>query len=150
MRRSVGGLRRAGNGVEYRQATHPLFWIPADGSYRLRTVAEEIEMPWDWPVEVNYLEAKAFCNWKSEKTGKTHSAADRRGVVPAPRPRRRDRDQPYWETAPGNINLEHYASSCPVTQFAFGDFYDVIGNVWQWTETPITGFEGFEVHPLLR
>jgi putative 4-mercaptohistidine N1-methyltranferase len=24
----------------------------------------------------------------------------------------------------------------------------VVGNVWQWTETPITGFPGFEVHPL--
>lgn len=23
-----------------------------------------IDMPWDWPVEVNYLEAKAFCKWK--------------------------------------------------------------------------------------
>ena len=27
-------------------------------------------------------------------------------------------------------------------------FYDVIGNVWQWTETPIDGLPGFEVHPL--
>ena len=34
-----------------------------------------------------------------------------------------------------------------MTEFRFGDFYDVIGNVWQWTETPITGFKGFEVHP---
>ena len=23
-----------------------------------------VDMPWDWPVEVNYHEAKAFCAWK--------------------------------------------------------------------------------------
>ena len=23
-------------------------------------------MPWDWPVEVNYHEAKAFCRWKGD------------------------------------------------------------------------------------
>ena len=23
-----------------------------------------VDMPWDWPVEVNYHEAKAFCTWK--------------------------------------------------------------------------------------
>lgn len=56
-------------------------------------------------------------------------------------------DQPDWSEAPGNLNLEHYASSCPVTRFAFGDLYDVVGNVWQWTETPIAGFDGFKVHP---
>ena len=28
-----------------------------------------------------------------------------------------------------------------------GKLYDVIGNVWQWTETPIYPFDGFEVHP---
>ena len=131
---------------EYKQATHPLFWIEDDGSYRLRTVTDAIDMPWDWPVEVNYLEAKAFCNWKSKQVGESirlPSEAEwyllRDSTV--------DTDQPYWDRAPGNINLEHYASSCPVTEFAFGDFYDVIGNAWQWTETPIAAFEGFEVHP---
>jgi len=130
----------------YKEARHPIFWVPADGDYRLRTVAEETEMPWDWPVEVNYLEAKAFCNWKAAQLGR-----DVRLPTEAEWYRLRDTcvdtDQPYWDEAPGNINLEHAASSCPVTEFAFGDFYDVIGNVWQWTETPITGFDGFEVHP---
>ena len=34
-------------------------------------MTEEIPMPWDWPVETNYLEAKAFCSWLGERTGKT-------------------------------------------------------------------------------
>lgn len=140
----------------YKQAEHPLFWIEqADGTYRFRTVAEEIDMPWDWPVEVNYLEAKAFCNWKSERDGKKlrlPTEAEWRRLrdvcIDADVPRWKQKtDQPYWDVAPGNINLEHYASSCPVTEFAFGDFCDVIGNVWQWTETPIDGFESFDVHP---
>ena len=25
-----------------------------------------IEMPWAWPVDVNYHEAKAFCAWKGQ------------------------------------------------------------------------------------
>lgn len=131
---------------EYKQATHPLFWIAAADSYQLRTVTEEIEMPWDWPVELNYLEAKAFCNWKGARLGKTIRlpSEDEWYLL---RDRVVDTDQPYWQTAPGNIDLEHYASSCPVTEFSFGEFYDVIGNVWQWTETPITGFAGFKVHP---
>jgi 5-histidylcysteine sulfoxide synthase/putative 4-mercaptohistidine N1-methyltranferase len=132
--------------VEFSQPRHPLFWISANDGYRLRTMAREIDMPWDWPVEVNYLEAKAFCNWLAAKTGD-------RVRLPTEDEWYRLRDlhdipdQPYWETAPGNINLEHWASACPVNRFPFGEFYDIIGNVWQWTETAITGFEGFTVHP---
>jgi 5-histidylcysteine sulfoxide synthase/putative 4-mercaptohistidine N1-methyltranferase len=132
--------------VSFSKARHPLFWIDSDGSYRFRTMAQIIDMPWDWPVEVNYLEAKAFCNWLGRKSGKPI-----RLPTEAEWYRLRDLheipDQPYWEKAPGNINLEHWASSCPVTCFAFGDFFDIIGNVWQWTETPITGFDGFQIHP---
>ena len=132
--------------VTFAQVRHPLFWVETESGFKFRTMAQIIDLPWDWPVEVNYLEAKAFCNWLSQKSGNklrlpTEDEWYRlRDLHDIP-------DQPYWEKAPGNINLEHYASSCPVNRFRFGDFYDIIGNVWQWTETPITGFDGFKVHP---
>ena len=34
---------------------------------RYRAMYDLLEMPWDWPVEVNYHEAKAFCHWKGEE-----------------------------------------------------------------------------------
>lgn len=132
--------------VEFRQAQHPVFWIKRDDGYVYRSMLEIIEMPWDWPVEVNYLEANAFCHWKSAQTGRhTRLPTEAewchlRASV--------DSDQPDWEIAPGNINLEYEMSPCPVHRHQFDHgFYDVIGNVWQWTETPIDGFDGFEVHP---
>ena len=109
-------------------------------------MAETVAMPWDWPVEVNYLEAKAFCNWRSERTGKLvrlpseeewHTMLNQAQIP----------DQPNWEQAPGNVNMEHFQSPCPVNKFAFGELFDVIGNVWQWTESPIDGFNGFRIHP---
>lgn len=131
----------------FKQAEMPLFWRREGSAYWLRLVAEEIPMPWNWPVEVNYLEAKAFCNWKSAKEGKTFrlptEAEWMRLVEYCHVP-----DELEWELAPGNINLEHFASPCPVNRFKMGDFYDIIGNVWQWTETPITGYPGFRVHPM--
>ncbi len=135
------------NWRSFKQAEFPLFWLrDTDGSFQLRTVAEIIPMPWNWPVEVNCLEAKAFCNWKAGQTGRPIRLPTEdeynlfRDLAEIP-------DQPWWTEAPGNINLEHFASPCPVDNFRFGDFFDVIGNVWQWTETPIYAFDGFEIHP---
>lgn len=134
------------NWRQFRQAEHPLFWIRDTDGWRLRTMASEIAMPWNWPVEVNQLEAKAFCNWKAAQTGQPIRLPSEDEWY-----RLRDScdlpDQPYWERAPGNLNLEHWCSSCPVDRFRQGEFYDVLGNVWQWTETPIYPFQGFEVHP---
>jgi 5-histidylcysteine sulfoxide synthase/putative 4-mercaptohistidine N1-methyltranferase len=132
----------------YRRAEHPVFWVPAgQGEFRLRCLAAEITMPWDWPVEVNQLEAKAFCNWKAEATGqpiRLPSEAEWYRLLAVTG----IEDQPEWQELPGNINLAKYASSCPVTDHVTAGFGDVVGNVWQWTETPISGFPGFAVHPL--
>ena len=135
--------------VQYKKAKYPLFWIRSeDGSYLFRTMLKEIGMPWAWPAETNYLEAKAFCNWKSSKTGEP---------VRLPTEEEWYRLLDYtetpdalgWEKTPGNLNLEDAASSVPVDRYPFGHgFYDILGNVWQHTETPIRGFPGFEVHPL--
>ena len=135
------------NWAGFRKAKHPVYWLKDGEQYKYRAMLEVIDMPWDWPVDINYLEAKAFCNWKSEQTG-THIRMPTeaewyklRELVPE--------DLTSWKSAPGNINLEGSMSACPVTQHEFSNgFFDIIGNVWQWTETPIDGFEGFEVHPI--
>ena len=132
--------------LRYTRAGHPRFWRQTADGYVQRNLLEEIPLPLDWPVEVNCLEAQAYCRWLAGTTGENvllpteaHWHALRR-LVPG--------DQPTWDRAPGNINLAHHASSCPVNAFPQGDFFDVVGNVWQWTRTPIMPFKGFEVHPL--
>ena len=134
---------------EFAQAEMPTFWVGSPREpeqLKLRLMTEEVPMPWDWPAEVNQLEAAAFCRWKAKQTGESVQLPTEaewmilRNQVPG--------DQPDWQTAPGNINLACWASSCPVDHFAQGDFYDIVGNVWQWASTPISGFDGFRVHPL--
>jgi hypothetical protein len=39
---------------------------PLSVTYRYRAIYDNIELPLDWPVDVNYHEAKAFCTWKGE------------------------------------------------------------------------------------
>jgi 5-histidylcysteine sulfoxide synthase/putative 4-mercaptohistidine N1-methyltranferase len=130
---------------EYTQATHPVFWVKTASGYRYRSMLEEHDLPLDWPVDVNYHEAKAFCNYKSKQLGKTFrlptenewfALRDYAGVT-----------QSIYDNG-FNIALQKYASSEPVNVNQSGDFFDVVGNVWQWTETPIYPFDGFKVHPL--
>ena len=124
-----------------------LKWCEFTAYSRARPLmTEEVSMPWDWPVEVNCLEAKAFCRWKARESGEPirlpsedewYRLYDHAGV-----------QEVSEEAASANVQLDHFASSCPVTRFAHGDFFDVVGNVWQWTQTPIYPFDGFQVHPL--
>lgn len=131
----------------YTQAQHPTFWVKQATGWKLRLMTEEVDMPWSWPVEVNYHEAKAFCNWLAAHTGKPvrlptehewYSLYEHAGLS----------DDQIANGTHANLFLDHGASSCPVNQFAQGELYDVVGNVWQWTETPIFPFDGFKVHPL--
>lgn len=133
-------------GNRWRQFTpdkHPTFWVKKDQAWTLRCMTDEIPMPWDWPVEVNYLEAHAFCNWKGHQTGRPIRLPSEDEYL-----RLRDHTRALEKQGEANINLQQYASSVPVNRFETGDFFDVIGNVWQWTQTPIYPYDGFKVHPL--
>ena len=132
--------------LDFTKSVMPRFWRRKNGQYWQRNLTEEIPLPLNWPVEVNYLESKAFCNWK-DNTSDDFIRLPTEAEWQVLRDHL-DTDLAYWAKAPGNINLEHFASSCPVDKFKQTEFYDVIGNVWQWTESPIDGYEGFKVHPL--
>ncbi len=129
------------------KAKHPPFWVESgEGSYRLRLLEREIDLPMDWPVEVNCLEAEAFCRYKSEKEGRQYRLpTEAQWQVMAERSTAVTEGRLDDRTA--NVNFNHYASSVPVNTFLQGELYDAVGNVWQWTSTPIDGFEGFEPHP---
>jgi 5-histidylcysteine sulfoxide synthase/putative 4-mercaptohistidine N1-methyltranferase len=129
----------------FTKAEYPTFWLKKDQSWQLRLMTEVVDMRWNWPVEVNYHEAKAFCNWKAQQTGlavrlptedEWYRMYDHCGL-----------GELAQQRAQANLHLDFAASSCPVDTFKHGDLYDVVGNVWQWTETAIYPFDGFQVHP---
>ncbi len=128
-------------------ASHPTFWRKKDNTWHLRLMTQEVPMCWDWPVEVNYHEAKAFCEWLSQQQGQQirlptedewqHLYQYSGFALPAAQ-----------QTHLANLHLDHQASACAVNRFAHGELFDVVGNVWQWTETPTYPFDGFDVHPI--
>ena len=127
---------------EYTKAQHPLFWRKSDEGYILRTLSREINLPLNWPVEVNHLEAAAFCKWKSQKEGLNITLPTEDEYV---RLRDESKVSSYLEwmakdESIANIDLEGFASCVPVDSYKQGDFYGVIGNVWQWSRTPIYPF----------
>jgi 5-histidylcysteine sulfoxide synthase/putative 4-mercaptohistidine N1-methyltranferase len=150
----------------FRNVKWPTFWMP-DGPaglhrYRLRTLFETIAMPWNWPVEVNHHEARAYCAWCAEQEGVPYrlpSEAEHQALR-APRQRSAttldvtadpvmgfDGVTLAWEQG-WNLNLA-WGSSSPVDagQPTAAGFHDVFGNVWQWLEDHFNPLPGARVHP---
>ncbi|XP_065674423.1 uncharacterized protein LOC124819331 isoform X2 [Hydra vulgaris] len=122
------------------KVTMPRFWVNKN---TYRSLLKEIPMPWDFPVEVNNLEAEAFCRWKSETSGievrliSMEESFHMRALV-------------QNETI--NTNLNKYASPTPVNLFGglIGGkmIYDVSGNVWRHSCSFLTIMNGFKIDPL--
>jgi 5-histidylcysteine sulfoxide synthase/putative 4-mercaptohistidine N1-methyltranferase len=150
----------------FRNLKWPTFWV-LDGPaglhrYKLRALFEVIAMPWDWPVEVNYHEAKAYCAWRAEREGTSYrlpSEAEHQALRGA---RQREAAAVGVGSDPvmcfdgatlarecgWNLNLAQ-GSSSPVDagQPTEAGFHDVFGNVWQWLEDHFNPLPGARVHP---
>ncbi|MEM1367094.1 MAG: 5-histidylcysteine sulfoxide synthase [Cyanobacteria bacterium P01_H01_bin.15] len=128
---------------------HPQFWIPHGESYLYRTVFEEIDPPLDYPVEVNYFEAIAYCRWHSEKTRLMTEAEWRLAVSQLEQTQSTSNTDPF-NTKPYNLNLK-FGSPNPVGLLETGNhsgLCDLRGNVWEWSSNDFAALSGFETHPL--
>ncbi|MCR8709888.1 5-histidylcysteine sulfoxide synthase [Aliarcobacter butzleri] len=128
------------NWLIYTNAKYPTFWIKKEEEYFLREINKVVPLPLNYPVDVNFYEAEAFCKYKSQKLGFEVR-------LPSEDEYYRLYDFVDAQNKEANIGLKQFNQS-RVDKYKFDDFYDVAGNVWQWSLTPIYPFDGFVTHPI--
>ena len=124
-------------------------------------------MPWDWPVDCTYYEAKAFCRWKAEKEGspdvngyrllteaehhvirnREHNLDSARLDPHADKVMVTGGDTFAEGATASNMNMA-FGSQNPVDAFppSHTGHRDTTGNAWEWTEDHFNPLKGFEVH----
>lgn len=154
---------------QFRNVKWPTFWIqdgPA-GSHRfkLRSTFTELPMQWSWPTIVNFYEAKAYCNWLTEKEDSAApfrllTESEHRSISDS----RIQAVSNYTEGKADLLALDQVMNSTELYSvnhnLRFGSesavdalisnnkgIHDAQGNVWQWVEDAFHPLDNFEIHP---
>ena len=152
----------------FRNTKWPTFWKQDGPSgsnrFRLRTIFSEVAMQWDWPVIVNYYEAKAYCSWltQQEQSG-VHFRLLRESEHVAIRHKSCNHEeflsckedaylspQALFPSNQQEVNHNlRFGSESPVDAIPANDkgFHDTFGNVWQWCEDTFHPLHNFKIHP---
>jgi ergothioneine biosynthesis protein EgtB len=133
---------------ERRGMAHPHGWRRTAAGWRCRTLLREIDLDdaSEWPVYVSRSEAAAFARWRGLRLpteAELHRAA-------RATPEGGWRRHPWGDADPGpehgNFGFRNWApvpvGSFPAGQSAFG-VHELVGNGWEWTDTPFAPFPGF-------
>ena len=119
---------------------HPK-WIYQENNYRYRATFDEIDLPLDWPVEVNHYEAMAYCRWKGKNT-RLMTEAEWNQALKISEDSRLSNNY--------NLNLQ-FISPTPVGMFSENNqssISDLRGNVWEWLGETFYPLPGFKTHHL--
>jgi 5-histidylcysteine sulfoxide synthase len=122
----------------------PKFWRKSAESYCYRLMFDEIELPLDFPVEVNHHEAMAYCHYLGEKLGQEYHLMSEAQWHLA-------KEKSHEDINNYNLNWK-FISPHPVggLDSAKSDqgIYDLRGNVWEWLGDIFTPLSGFKTHSL--
>ena len=137
---------RAAAGVE-----HPAFWVREADGWRVATLFDAL--PWadaaGWPASVSLAEARAYARWRGARLP-TEAELDRAAHAT---PDGGERALPWGDGLDGgtrgNFGFRQWAPT-PVGRHPGGasawGVHELVGNGWEWTETPFDGFPGFKAY----
>ena len=131
-------------------AALPHFWIQRGEQFFLRGMFAEVPLPLDGPVYVTELQAEAYAAWLGKRLmseSEFHRAAY--GT-----PSGENQAYPWGDSLPshehGNFDFKAWDPesiyATPAGDSAFG-MSQLVGNGWEWTNTPFAPFPGFEQRP---
>jgi len=118
----------------------PKFWLGDGGNYQYRAMFDEMELPLDWPVEVNYHEAMAYCRWRGEGVRLMGEAEWNLAISEADgAPESYNLNLKFGSPSPGGI--------LPQAESLSG-LFDLRGNIWEWLGDDFNPLPGFKPHYL--
>ncbi|PZU92311.1 MAG: 5-histidylcysteine sulfoxide synthase [Pseudanabaena sp.] len=133
---------------------HPKFWIPKNNSYEYRAMFDEVELPLNWPVEVNHHEAIAYCQWlgnDSRLMTEDEWYLATYGISMEPHLISHEKVRKIQPSANYNLNLR-VGSPSPVGSLDSAknssEISDLRGNVWEWLGNHLLPFAGYQSHAL--
>jgi formylglycine-generating enzyme required for sulfatase activity len=132
---------------------HPALWSRSGGQWTYRGLYEDLPFTrvFDWPAYTSQAEARAYLAWRGQRLP---TEAELYGATYGT-PSGDTRSWPWGEESPdlrpGNMGLQSWSpgpvGSHPEGQSAFG-VYELIGNGWEWTDTPFRPHPGHEPRAL--
>ena len=142
---------------KFRNTKRPTFWVATgpEGSheYELRTLFEMISLPFSWPVEVNFHEAVAYCNWKNQED-KSHLKyrllTEAEFVSLTPKVKDPVLQKHAYKMYKGftDYNDEYKQNFNFIWSSAKDVNSDLYGNAWHWLLDQFNPLEGFKINPM--
>lgn len=131
---------------ELSNAKHPIYWERGELTWYRWDFDVRVPVEPDFPVcNISYWEAEAYAKWKGARLPtetEMEYALTNGGTT----------KWPWGDKFDDRCNMNYTGSQCSVYEYEKDSnkwgVHGLMGNIWQWTQTPFQPYDGFSIDPV--